>query len=66
MRTFEHFPVIALCRICKTNDDKEAILVPVYGTQEDNNIQATPVHTECLQEQMLFYKELDLIIINCK
>ena len=51
MRVFAHFNSTRPCPICGTCDDKETILIEISGTQEDNNIQALQVHTECFTEQ---------------
>ena len=66
MRTFEHFPKETKCPICNTNKDKETMLVPIAGTQEGCNVQAIPIHTDCLQGNMIYYKAEGLIIIACK
>jgi len=55
MRTFEQFPDTSICKMCGTNENKECVLIPIDGTQKDNNIQATPVHTDCIKEGKLRY-----------
>ena len=48
MRTFEHFPEQSVCPVCKKSDDAECVLVPIAGTEDGNNIQAQPMHSDCL------------------
>lgn len=64
LRTFEHFPKDSVCPICGKNDDKECILLPIVGTQEDNIAQAQVVHTGCLDlwydaEHKIIYQTLE-------
>jgi hypothetical protein len=69
MRTFEHFNKSGkdVCPICKTSEDKEIMLVPIFGTEEGNNIQAIQIHTQCLQNELTYYPELDIIaVLNMK
>lgn len=37
------------CPICKTHDNKPCILVPIDGTEKDNNIKAEAVHFDCIE-----------------
>lgn len=48
MRTFEQFPNNQKCPICGTNDNKTYTLVPIDGTENGENVEAAPVHIECL------------------
>jgi hypothetical protein len=48
MRTFDHFPENATCPICGKSDDGKCTLIPIAGTQDGNNMQAAPVHVDCL------------------
>ena len=36
------------CPICGTNKDIPVILIPVYGTEEGNNMQARQYHVDCI------------------
>ena len=49
-RTFKHFPEDSKCPICNTGEDKECVLVPIDGTEdEDGRIcEAIPIHLYCL------------------
>ena len=47
LRTFDHFPEIAICPICRTNDDGISVLIPKTGTEEDGICEASPVHLVC-------------------
>jgi len=53
------------CLICGTQKAGEVILIPIVGTKEGNNIQAKQVHTDCLQEQLMYYPENDIIAAVC-
>lgn len=66
MRTFSSFPKQSICPICGNNEDKECILMPIAEEKHDgeNCVKAQPVHTECLQKQLWFYRNDKLII--CK
>ena len=61
MRTFKHFNKSGkdVCPICKTNDDKETVLIGVNGTQEGHNMQAKQFHLECID--LLFYPKQGII-----
>lgn len=48
-RTFDHFPKGSKCPICRTNDDGECFLIPIDDTEEDGNVEAQPVHIECMK-----------------
>lgn len=47
------------CPICKTDDEKEVVLVGIAGTQEGRNIEAEQVHLDCLD--LLFDKSMKII-----
>jgi len=49
-----------VCPICGTADIKEATLIPIVGTEEDNNMQAIQVHVDCLS-QLVYDKARHLI-----
>lgn len=55
MKTFEHFPEKSICKLCGANDDKECTLVPVDGTNNGGNVEAIPVHVECISKLNLRY-----------
>ena len=61
MRTFKHRNTIGkdVCPICKTNEDKETVLIQIKGTEEDNICEAIQVHLECIE--LIYDKELNLI-----
>ncbi len=54
------------CLICGTQKQGEVILVPITGTKEGNKIQAKQVHTDCLQERLMYYPEHNIIMANCE
>ena len=49
-----------VCPICGTADIKEAILIPIAGTEEGNNMQAIQVHVDCCSE-LIYDKARHLI-----
>ena len=49
MRSFEHFPKKSICPICGTNEDKEAVLIAIVGTQDGYNAEASIFHLDCLE-----------------
>lgn len=55
MNIFEHFPNDEKCPICRKNDDKQCVLVPITGTQEGNIVQATPTHLECILDNLMHF-----------
>ena len=66
MRVFEKFNNEngEICPICKTSKEIETILVPIEGTESNNNIQAIQVHTDCIQSSISYNKDRDSIYIN--
>jgi hypothetical protein len=48
---FEHFPFIAVCPVCNTNNDGRCVMIPIQGTEEDRNSRATVVHLACAVPQ---------------
>jgi len=65
MRPFKHFNQSSLCPICKTNEDRPPILIPIDDTEDDNNCEALQVHLDCInlrvkqnynESQILFYQ----------
>ena len=49
MKTFKHYPNGITCPVCKTNEDKECVLIEIQGTREGYNVEAHPIHVDCLQ-----------------
>ena len=47
IRTFPEFPENKICPVCKTNENKECLLIPIDGTKEDNICKAIPIHLDC-------------------
>lgn len=48
------------CPVCNTKEDKECVLVGIAGTQEGRNIQAIPIHLDCLNP--IYYPGESIII----
>lgn len=62
MKVFKHFNQSGdLCPICKTNDDKSAVLVSIYGTEEGNICQAMQIHLDCIN-LTAYYKDNQLVL----
>ena len=53
------------CPICVTKDDKPCTLVPISGTEKNNNVMAIAVHIECL-DLVAFAAEGKRIICHCE
>ena len=61
MRTFKHRNTAGknVCPICKTNDDKETVLIQILGTEDKNICEAEQFHLECLE--LIYDKKLNII-----
>lgn len=68
MRTFSHpnFHEDQSCPICGLKTDLPIILVPIAGTANGGNIQAIQVHEECIESQLIYCPEQQIIICNPK
>lgn len=55
---------IRLCPVCSSAKDGEVVLIGLVGTQEGHNIEAVPVHVECLS--LLYDEEKQLIYQSTK
>ena len=51
MKIFKQFPENDTCPICKGNEDKPCILIPIQGTEDGNNVEAKPVHADCMDSR---------------
>ena len=58
MRTFKSVGK-HICPICSTSKEGEAILIPINGTEDGNNMEAQPIHVDCLN--LSLNKDLGLI-----
>lgn len=55
-----------VCPICETNENKEAVLFPIDGTEEEDNIcEAIQVHHDCLLDHLRYSKDLKFIYVKC-
>jgi hypothetical protein len=59
LRTFTDFPKDMTCPICGTNENKECLLIPIIGTQDDGLAEAQCFHTGCLS--LWYDKEKNII-----
>jgi len=59
MRTFKEFPEDSKCPICKTNENKECILIPIIETIDGNIAQAEIFHLDCIN--LLYNKDSRII-----
>lgn len=50
LKIFENFNESCICPICKTNEDKQCLLIPIQDTNIDNSgvFKVKPIHLECL------------------
>lgn len=48
MKVFKSFNSNTICPICKTNEDKETVLVPIDGTEKGRIAEAVQIHLECI------------------
>jgi len=55
MRVFEHPNTSAgwKCPICKTDADKEVVLIGVAGTEEGHIMQAEQIHLDCIELRLV-------------
>ena len=60
---WEHFPTnnLQVCPICKTNEDKECVLIAIAGTEDGNICEAQPTHLDCVLKDLIYDKEHQLI-----
>jgi len=58
---FDHFPKESKCPVCGTSDDKPCVLVPIHGTQDGNNVEAQPVHADCILNGATIYESPPVI-----
>lgn len=63
MRTFPHFnnSTGAVCPICGTGEDKETVLIPIAGTQEDNITEAAQFHSECIETHWQYIRSIGFV-----
>ena len=64
MRYFPHFPENTICPVCNSNVDKECTMIPIDGTDEGNNCEASVIHKECTikaLEGLRHNKEADIL-----
>lgn len=45
-----------LCPYCNTDDNKPCVLIPIYGTENEGNVQAIVVHHDCLLENLMLLR----------
>jgi len=54
-----------ICPICYTQADKRVVLIPIYGTQEDNLIKCKQVHLDCLLDGIMYYEKQSILALLC-
>ena len=59
MKIFKEFPKDGKCPICKTNDNKECVLIGIIDTEKGNNIEAKVFHLDCIN--LLYDKQHNVI-----
>lgn len=48
LKIFEEFPDQVRCILCDTNKKGKCILIPICGEQDGFNVEAAPVHLDCI------------------
>lgn len=46
------------CPICETNEVKDAVLIPIAGTEEEYNAKAIQVHVDCIIKELWYYPNI--------
>jgi len=64
MNKFPNFPDAAICPICGTNRDEECCLVPIFGSDKGNIMQAKPVHVGCMIANAVYDRNIGIIYID--
>jgi hypothetical protein len=58
------------CPVCGSRSETDSVLIPIAGTQDGNNMQAIPVHLDCLSKGFYYTAQGEamppVIIIQCK
>lgn len=49
------------CPICKKGGEGEVVLIPIFGTESGNNVEAIQIHLDCLLPTLTYFKEQNLI-----
>ena len=49
MKVIKQFPKQSKCKICGTNENKECVLVGIYGKRDGLNMEATIFHLDCIE-----------------
>jgi len=63
MKVFEQFNQTTKCKICGTNKEGKAVLIPKYETQKDGNVECEQVHLECLDLQWILDQNMETYFI---
>lgn len=50
------------CPICKTDTDKEVVLIGIDGTENDKIVEAEQFHIECLE--LTWFKDRDIVAMR--
>lgn len=67
MRKFKHFPKIATCPLCGTNQDKACFLMTIAGTFRDGLCEGQPVHVTCMMQRVkdfVWYRDQRVMLLN--
>lgn len=62
MRIFEEFPKDIKCPICGINKPGRCILIGLDSTEDGHNMQAIPVHLDCIGLRMKKIDEVETFI----
>jgi rubredoxin len=67
MSIFSQYPQDEICPICKTNKNKETILIPISsGAQKDNLVECVPFHLQCVLQNLRYSKDINIIYIKVR
>jgi hypothetical protein len=67
MKTFE-FPQDTnhVCPICGTQQQGDAVMIGISGTQDGYNYEAALTHLECLLDGALLFNDEHVIVVSAK
>lgn len=55
-----------VCPICKKKGNRVVVMIPKAGTLDGLNMDIVPVHADCLQQELIYYPDNNVILALCK